>query len=265
MPADCTSIDPLVTSYVDGELGAADRETVDRHLRACAPCHARVAVEQTVRGLVQVHKPRLTADCAPPALHRRCAELARVRTPSDVATPARGRISWPRWAMSRARLVPVALAASLIVIASGAVLYEATNHSTTVLAAELAADHVKCFAINDLMGTHETAPAVESAMMAGFGWHMHVPAELETAGLELVGSRRCLYAEGKIAHVMYRYQGRPVSVFMLPGTVRHEELLEILGHEASIWSVGDRTFVLIARESPVEVRRMTSLARAAFR
>jgi anti-sigma factor RsiW len=251
-----------VTSYVDGELAIADRDAVDRHLQVCPPCHARIAVERAVRGLVQVNKSRLTADCAPASLHRRCADLASAYTSSGNASPMRGQT---RWTMLRARLVPLALAASLVVIASGAVLYEATDHSTTVLAAELAADHVKCFAINDLMGTHEAPPAVESAMMAGFGWHMHVPAELEGAGLELVGARRCLYAEGKIAHIMYRYQGQPVSVFMLPGTVRHEELLEVLGHEAAIWSVGDRTFVLVARESPVEIRRMTSLARAAFR
>ena len=37
------SIDPLVTPFVDGELPDADRRLVDEHLRACPPCHARVA------------------------------------------------------------------------------------------------------------------------------------------------------------------------------------------------------------------------------
>ncbi|MGB7220023.1 MAG: zf-HC2 domain-containing protein [Vicinamibacterales bacterium] len=261
MTTDCTSIDPLVTSYVDQDLAMADREAVDRHLRVCPPCKARVAAEQEVRGLVQASRSRLTAQSAPASLHHRCADLAAsTLAPIGGVSQASRQAGWTR----RAKLVPVALAASLVIIASGALLYEATDRSATVLAAELAADHVKCFAVNDLLGTHETPTTVEREMMAGFGWHMQVPADLERAGLELVGARPCLYAEGKIAHIMYRYQGQPVSVFMLPRTVRHDDLVDVLGHEAAIWSVGDRTFVLVARESRVEVRRMTSLVRAAF-
>ena len=77
---------------------------------------------------------------------------------------------------------------------------------------------------------------------------MHLPDDPARAGLELVGSRPCLYGEGEIAHIMYRHEGRPVSLFMLPRTARTEELVEVLGHEAAIWCVGDRTFVLVARE-----------------
>src|SRR5258707_7179604 len=46
----------------------------------------------------------------------------------------------------------------------------------------------------------------------------------ETAGLELIGERTCLYGEGRIAHVMYRHDGHPVSVFMLPDDVRQPEI-----------------------------------------
>ena len=38
-----------------------------------------------------------------------------------------------------------------------------------------------------------------------------------------------------------------------------------MGHQAAIWSVGDRTFVLIAREPRDEVERMTSFVHAALR
>jgi anti-sigma factor RsiW len=41
----CTSIDPLVTPYVDGELPAAERTLVDEHLHRCPPCLSRVAAE----------------------------------------------------------------------------------------------------------------------------------------------------------------------------------------------------------------------------
>src|SRR5262245_53327673 len=221
MHTDCASIDPFVTSYVDGELALAERDIVDRHLRACGSCRARIAVEQSVRGLVHAKRSGVGAERASDLLRERCAGLAGERVHADRMAEAHGARVW------RARLIPVALAASLIVVLSGAVLYEVTDRSTTVLAAELAADHVKCFAINDLLETHDTRTAVETAMLSGFAWRMSLPPELNGAGLELVGARPCLYAEGKIAHIMYRYQGQPVSVFMLPRTARHEELVDV--------------------------------------
>ena len=94
---------------------------------------------------------------------------------------------------------------------------------------------------------------------------MHVPANADRAGLELIGSRPCLYGEGKIAHVMYRHNGQPVSLFMLPRTRRADGLVEVLGHEAAIWSVGDRTFVIVAREARSEVERIAAFVQAAWR
>ena len=102
-------------------------------------------------------------------------------------------------------------------------------------------------------------------MASGFGWRMRLPENPSRAGLELVGSRPCLYAEGKIAHIMYRHEGRPVSLFMLPETVRTRELVKVLGHEAAIWCVGRRTFVLVSREPKGEVERMASFVQAALR
>lgn len=257
----CSSIDPLVTPYVDGELPAGDRDLVDSHLRACPPCHARAAVERAVRDLVHARKSELASDCAPTGLRTRCAGLAGRKTRA-ISTRDVAQVFRP--AQWRASLAPLALAASLVALVGGAFLYQATQHSARVLAAELAADHVKCFALNAVLGTRHAREAVESSMLSSFGWRMRVPDDLDRAGFELVGARPCLYPEGKIAHIMYRYQGRPVSIFMLPSRSRRDELVEALGHEAAIWSAGDRTFVLIARESREAVERMTRFARAAF-
>src|SRR5919201_5832754 len=130
------------------------------------------------------------------------------------------------------------------------------------MAAELTADHVKCFALNGVLRTHQEAALVEGAMISGFDWRMHLPDGAERAGLELVGARPCLYGEGKIAHIMYRHQGHPVSLFMLPNASRSRELVEVLGHQAAIWCVGQRTFVLLAREPRPEVERMAAFVQA---
>jgi anti-sigma factor RsiW len=132
------------------------------------------------------------------------------------------------------------------------------------MAAELTADHVKCFAMNGAFGKHEGTAAVEASMASSFGWSMHLPGDPARADMELVGSRQCIYGEGKIAHIMYRHQGHPVSLFMLPKAARTEELVEVLGHEAKIWCVGNRTFVLVAREPRADVERMASFVQASL-
>ena len=271
--SDCRTIDPLVTPYVDGELPDTDRRAVDAHLAACPPCHSRVAAERAIRDALGARRRELSAPCAPPSLRTACERLCAASTPRSApgtrstlgtrGTPGTsGTLGTPSTLSTR--LIPFALAASLVVIVGGAFVYQMTAISPTVLAAELTADHVKCFALNAVLGTHQTPSAVESAMLGGFGWNAHLPQNPAQAGLELVGSRPCLYGEGTIAHVMYRHEGRPVSLFMLPKTVRAEQFVEVLGHEAKIWCVGNRTLVLVAREPRKDVERLAEYVQASL-
>jgi anti-sigma factor (TIGR02949 family) len=254
MKKQCERVDGLVTPYVDGEISQADRDEIDRHLRACPPCRGRVRAEQAIHALMRDRRSALSSE-VPAALRARCASAARL------ARAGFGNaVAW------RARVIPFALAASLVLVVAGAFLYELTAHSTHVMAAELTADHLKCFrVINSVLGTRHDASTVESAMASRFDWQMQLPEHPERAGLALVGARPCLYAEGLVAHIMYSHHGNPVSIFMLPKSVRADEVVEVMGHHASIWSVGNRTFVLITREPRAEVDRMTSFVHATLR
>ena len=263
----CDRIVSLVTPFIDGELPDPDRRVVEEHLRACPPCHSRMAAEREVQQLIRARVPVLRQADAPDALHAKCWALAHL-APQAADTPPGGAQGLPRAVPSptvSGRLVPYALAASLVLFVGGAFFYQATDKSARVLAAELTADHVKCFAMNRAFGMHAGATAVESSMADSFDWSMHLPDNPARAGLELVGSRQCLYGQGEIAHIMYRHQGHPVSLFMLPRTARTEQLVEVLGHEAAIWCVGNRTFVLIAREPRPDVERMASFVQASLR
>lgn len=287
----CDALDPLVTPYIDGELPDDDRRAVEAHLRACAPCHSRVIAERAVHELIRERQPELNSVRAPEGLRSTCRQIARLNAsrydeasspesipaatpvgrpldrlrtaPSDVdgpgLQPSAPRVPYPGW---RARLTPYALAASLVVVVGGAFLYQATDQSAKILAAQLTADHLKCFAMNSALGTHQTAAAVESSMLSSFAWNMHLPSDAARNQLELIGARQCLYGEGRVAHIMYRHEGRPVSLFMLPKTARTEELVDVLGHEAKIWCVGNRTFVLIAREPKPQIEQLASFVKA---
>ena len=289
----CEAIDTLVTPYIDDQLADADRDAVAAHLRACPPCHSRVAAERAVRELLQARKAALAESCCASAmLRQRCVQSAhdaeqaerrtealrygnvqgtsRVQGRSDAAQAFRPAESTKagqgfRPAAWRQRMAPLAAAASLVLIVGIAFLYQLTASSNRVLAAELAADHVKCFALNGVLHTHDDAAAVESSMFSRFGWQMHLPDEASKAGLELVGARPCLYGEGKIAHIMYRHNGEPVSLFMLPRTERAQDFVQVLGHQAAIWCTGNRTFVLMAKEPKEEVERFATAVRASLR
>lgn len=258
--SECTSLDPLITPYVDGDIDAAGRLRVDDHVRRCPPCHSRVAAERAVRDLMRVRRAEISGDTASADLRARCLALRAAK-----AAGAAGTSLW------RARMKPLAIAAGIILVAGGAFVYEATDRSTRVLAAELTADHVKCFGVmNTLLGTNPDAAVIERSMASTFGWQMHA-ADESGAGLELIGARPCLYAKGKAAHLMYRHNGQPLSVFMLPQPARPgradntAEMVDVFGHEAAVWSQGGRTFVLIAREPEADVAHVASLVQASFR
>ena len=246
--SECGRFDALVTPYVDGALGADERTAVEQHLRACPPCRSRVSAESAIHVLMTERRADLCSEAAPSQLHERCAILA--KTPPVSARPLMSRVA--RYAV-----------AATIVIAVGALaLQQLTRASTRVMAAELAADHVKCVMLNAVLGTHHTPAEAERLLETRFAWDLDLPADTEHAGLSLVGARQCMYGDGIVAHLMYEHHGQPVSVFMLPATMRREEVVGVFGHEAAVWSSGNRTFVLLARESRAEVEQLAKYVRA---
>lgn len=233
--AQCTDIDRLVTAYVDGEITAAERDDVERHARRCAPCDHRITAEGAARQVVRAQAFALTAQTAPLDLTARLAALA-----ADAAPP-RARVV-RRW------LLRTAVAASLVLACGLWLAALVTRQSTTVLAAQLAADHVKCFLTN-----HDDA-MLEPGRVAGYlldryGFAARVPASDPDQGLRLVGARRCITGEGTNAHMLYTWQGQSVSLYMLPGVGHDLAAHQVLGHTTTMWTGHNGSYVLVTPES----------------
>lgn len=235
--SNCQELEPLVTAYLDGLATADGRRLAEAHLGMCAACRARAEAERAVRGLVRARASSALQDPAPEWLRARCR---RIEEPSPVAagTPW----SW----RDTLRRMPVAatVAFALTVV----LIYLLTVATPTTLAAQLTMDHVKCFTITGDPVEPVAAEAVEAHLSEDYGWNIEVPGDSRTNALRLVGSRRCLYGKGTIAHILYRHNGAPLSLFMLPDEVHESEIVEVMGHEAIIWPSGDRTFVLLGSE-----------------
>ena len=47
---------------------------------------------------------------------------------------------------------------------------------------------------------------------------------------------------------MYRLNGRPVSLYVIPDARRERASTDVFGHDAVMWSNGNVTYVLVSRE-----------------
>ncbi|MCC7035226.1 MAG: zf-HC2 domain-containing protein [Acidobacteria bacterium] len=232
----CEQLEPTLASYADGELDGVARTRVEAHLETCADCRRAVEVQRLVRTTLAARRSSLL-DAAPPGLRTRLA--ARLVEESAAAVE----IGW------RTRLSAFA-AAALVVLAAGAVaLPVITGRSTVVLAAQMALDHLKCFAIDG--HAHDqpiTKAEAEAELLREYGWQLDVPATLGPDGGRLVAVRRCLYGDGRAAHLLYRVDGAPISLFILPGLERPAEALTMMGHDEVVWNAGGRTYLLVGAE-----------------
>jgi anti-sigma factor RsiW len=252
--SDCRKILERLTPYTDGLLPASERVDVEQHLSDCRPCRRAAHAERAARTVLRENAHELESPPLPPGLRSRCEALAREHARRAPAT------FWGRlqdaFGRSAPRLVPVSLSMLLVLFTVLAVFSLATQRSDTLLAAQLTADHSKCFRIFAAPDSPAAdASELEHSLREQYGWEVRLPPSSPLDGVQLIGARRCLYADGRIPHVMYRVGGEDVSLFVLDGVSRREADITSLGHRSRIWSRGDRTYVFVAPERGGDMTR----------
>jgi anti-sigma factor RsiW len=246
----CHDVDTLMTPYLDGEAADGDRTAVEAHLGACPGCRDRANAEGAARRVLR-ERALVVVGQAPLGLHTRIAAAAR-------HPPV---VGW--WSMSRLVVAPIA--AALVLAMTGVALYGLASRSSVLLAAQLTLDHLKCFSLFEGQSGPPDVKVLEARFRNDYGWHMIVPAGSAADGITLTGARRCFYHDGRIAHVMYRQNGNPVSLFMLPRTAKLSETVTVLGHESRIWSRDNTTYVLVARGPEAQMDRIEAHLRDSMR
>jgi anti-sigma factor RsiW len=229
----CRDVENLLPSYVDG-LERPKAAAIAAHLETCEACRQLAHAQSVARTVLKARAAQLTP-MAPPGLRTRII----ANTANQPQEPV---LAWT------GRLTAFA-AAAMVVLTLGAVLLPvATVRSTALLAAQLALDHLKCFTIEgDADAPPIPAAQAEAMLKQEFDFIVTVPASLAAEKLELLAVRRCLYGDGRAAHLLYRLDGEPVSLFIIPGLTRPAAELSLFGHEQVVWTKGDRTYMLIAR------------------
>lgn len=235
----CREVEEQLAAYADGlSMHTAD---IVAHLPMCAACRESLHAQTVARTVLKARAAQLSP-IAPPGLRTRIVaardEDLKTSRPQDLKTV----MGWG------GRLSAFA-AAAMVVLTLGAVLLPiATVRSTALLAAQLALDHLKCFTIEgDADGEPIAKETAEATLKQDFDLSVSVPASVPAEHLQLMAVRRCLYGDGRAAHLLYRLDGEPVSLFILPGLTRPAAELSLFGHEQLVWTQGDRTYMLVAR------------------
>lgn len=230
----CREVDEQLAAYVDGEQAADTRRSMDAHLAACPSCRDHADHERTARELIRTHRGQLRTT-APAGLQARC------ETASRPAASAARRPAIRIW-------IPLSLAATLLLAVAG-VFVLGLNDRVEALADGLVLDHSKCFNIAPSPGKDDAA-LDEAVWSKNQGWTITVPRSSDDEELTLIDVRRCLTADGWSAHLMYRWHGRPLSVYVVPKEVGNAAPSEKLGHETAIWAENGRTYAVLADGRP---------------
>ena len=229
----CREVEEKLASYVDGAANG-NAAAIAAHLATCDACRQLAHAQSVARTVLKARAAQLSP-IAPPGLRTRII----ANTANQPQEPI---LAWT------GRLTAFAAAAMFVLTLGAVLLPVATIRSTTLLAAQLALDHLKCFTIEgDADGAPIAKQQAEATLKQDFDLIVKVPASLAAEKLELMAVRRCLYGDGRAAHLMYRLDGEPVSLFIVPGVSRPAAELSLFGHEQVVWTQGDRTYMLVAR------------------
>ena len=244
----CGDLDERLAPYVDGEATAESRRAIETHLAACPGCRKDAEAEVAARQLLHDHRGTLRG-VASAALRARCQEAVS-GSQDPTLNPQVSRPDFQGGSARRSvvrRWVPLSLAATLLLAVGGVFLYGANNR-VEALALSLAIDHIKCFAMPP------TAPAepAEAAQrwQQDQGWPITVPQTEPAEQLRLIGVRRCLSADGRVAHMMYTWHGAPLSVYVVQADAGRDCVIDRVGREAVIWCARGRTYAVIADGHP---------------
>ena len=228
MKLTCQDVEAHFTPWIDDELDQPTAAAVKAHLAVCEGCRREAALEHAAKSALEGCAARI-APVAPAALR------ASVRR-AIVVPRRRFRLFWV-----------AASAAATVVVTVGLVALTSVFRPVPVFAAQAVVDHLKCMRLGPST-TSSDPHEIESSWREWQGWQLHVPSGQKGAGLKLLGYRRCVITEGRMAHLLYEREGLIVSLFVMPDGphVAHEEL-EIFGQDAVLWTSHGHTYALVGR------------------
>ena len=242
----CEEVQPLIPSYLDGEVDFVRGTEIDRHLDICHICTRMHQGGLELRFAVHEQVPYFSA---PPGLAQRVRLMVQEQTPEEPKTVS---VLWG-W------LAPVA--AFALVIALIAMMGFEMPHEQ-LLAQEIIAGHVRSLMaghLTDMVWTdHKT---VKPWFVERLGFAPPVE-DLAGEGFPLVGCRLDYVDGRRVAALVYQRRLHYINLFVWPSRDRRSEKAlqeKREGYNLLYWSQDGMTFWAVSDLANDEIRSLAHL------
>ncbi len=238
----CEQFESLLPEWADRSLSAKAAPGLEGHLAECQACRSSATAQREIHDLLRTRGGDLR-ETAPASLR---ARLERPSTARVVPFSRSVVVRRPAWRLPAAAALVLAILGASALAPGG-----------TLLAAQLALDHLKCQWLAREADGQQPA-ALEQQWATAHGWSIDIPPSHPSEHVRLTGLRRCLFHGGSMAHVHYRHGDTPISLFILRGPREAASSLAIMGQQTVSWSDATHTYALVG---PMADTALTAIAR----
>ena len=244
----CQELEHQLHPYLDGELSAAERADVERHLEGCPDCQAKLKDWRALHGALQA-----------PELRFRPSDTLRQRLQNELGKPqARPvRRHWERWAA----------VAAVVIVAAGIGFKFLPHGDEDDAMADAAVDQQELAAAHGhLADFSSTSPSLIQ------GWLSHqlpfVPpvTDLSTQGYALVGVRVDEVKGQPAAALTYRHGAGFVTVFICQAAGEPDKDLDADtddDYHVVYWTKAHYSFWTVSQLGADDLKHFGTLLRAA--
>ena len=245
-----------VDAYLDGELAADDARQLETHLTQCPECTRFRDRRVELRAAIVAGVPTFQA---PAALRERIREAARASSPNARA---------PRRFTARSLWRPLALAASLAVVALGSWTLALRRAAGEALADDVLASHIR--SLMPPPGHLTDVPSSDQHTVKPWfnGRLDYSPPVYDFAGrgYPLLGGRLDYVAGRAVAALVYGRRQHTINVFLWPperGSAGGPSTRTRQGYHELHWTAGDYTYWVVSDLGLAELRDFAQLLRQA--
>jgi anti-sigma factor RsiW len=237
-------------AYCDGELDVAKTLEVEGHLEVCPACRQAVEAEWAFREHLRA---RIGPEPVPPHVEERVISAI-----NDLDRQGRSREG------RRAR--SLAVAASVLLLALGGVLGyliagRAPRFMPSPVLAQLVGEHVRSAQLERPVELHSGNTQQVAFWLQGRIEHPILVPDYSPMGIQLMGGRVFQLADRRVASVVYKKDGKMLSLFALSGTGYKGLLLsleearrqgqaflafESEGQQMLLWGQGEMVYALVS-------------------
>lgn len=264
---ECRHAREYLSASIDGALTPEEQERVDRHLSACEPCSALLALELKTKRLLRQRLP-------PPPVPSGLREKIIQGIPEADATKQRSQWVFPLWLFRPAPIL--AIAGAFVLLFSLTIFYAGPRSTEASAFVRDSVDgHVKCLLGEYTMEVKLASPDdLSHWLQERLKFSIRIPQFAQQEQTGLWEGRVSLMGGVRSAQVFYRWRGKTLSLFVLPREkmhlmpgeeqVRNQRAFHVnhhRGYTSLMWREGDLAYCLVSDLSPEEVMAFASEGR----